>query len=526
MVINENGTNISYINVYDLHTKTVHLPIFQRGYSWKPEQAHKILENIENLLENGTKDRQIYLLDFIGFEENGDFKLADGQQRLITIALLTRCVIEYIKKQNLIPIIEDYPVIYDDEVYEKIWKRFKDGQISAPFKKVYLYFEDFVTLHGKDVRQIESILINNMFVYLKMAENADDAFDIFEQINTGGKPLSKDEIIRTITKQYSDKYSVDLNTKNKELKEMLVSYHKFLEYSGGNGEKGAFNSFAIMSFLNREVVKDKAAFLKFKKYIEATKSVESLDITCIARTLNRKQLMDMIYAYEATGTNLRVNRKPVNEVLMPLFLLCSVFTLKGVNPAGRIKDFLDGMVLNVINGLSTDAIAKKIAEFVSKNTDVSVVTLDEFTGLLKGRNKQNILKALLLMDIVRSNTSGSFTPERINLEHIYPQKPDVFWSTKGYPVTEEEQEEIIYDIGNFLILNEAVNKKVKNKYISDKKVEYDRIIPNDKILQTTTNTVDFVRYENEGKSYIEERRKDIADFIRNNYPFGKTFITP
>lgn len=58
--------------------------------------------------------------------------------------------------------------------------------------------------------------------------------------------------------------------------------------------------------------------------------------------------------------------------------------------------------------------------------------------------------------------------------------------------------------GDYFILCESVNKAIKNKYITDKVHEYNKIIPKDKAFKTAMNTVDFARFEREKGAYIKE----------------------
>ena len=166
-IINNNSITNQYVNVYSFNGKTTYLPIFQRGFAWKAEQTEKILENIDTLLnDNSFSDKQLYLLDFIGFDENGNFKLADGQQRFITLTILTKCVREYMLEHNMTPTIQEFAVEYDDMDCQKLWSDFSSGKIIAPYKKVYLRLNQYVQEHGADIRNIELILMQNIYIYI------------------------------------------------------------------------------------------------------------------------------------------------------------------------------------------------------------------------------------------------------------------------------------------------------------------------------------------------------------------------
>ena len=521
MIINSNCIENKYFNPYSLALSlVVNFPIFQREFSWKEEQTNALLNEIKDFAENDYGDKkQIYLLDFIGFEENNKFNLADGQQRLVAMAILIKCLLDYASEHEITVKIKNYNINYENVETQIKWKKFCSGIIVAPFKKIYIYMREYIEQNSMLIHEIEDVLMNHIWVYIKYAQNADDAFDIFEQINTGGKPLSKDEVIKTVIKQYSNKYNLDLNVKERELKKHLISYCKYCGISNSQ-----FNNLAIMSFLNEYVVINKESFLDFKKYIHTIEKIDDLPIVYVAKLLNRNQIMDIICIYEVKGADLKNNRKVIENVLLPLFLLCIIWSLAAKNPGGRIKGFLDNVVSMVRNGKSVNDISTYFLWFADKNKDICNVTLDSFADMLKGKNKENILKALLLMDIVLSNTSGLFNKDLINLEHIYPKKPDTVWSCNGYPVNQEDQEELIHNIGNYLILNDRINRKIQNKYITEKRVEYERIILNDKVLQTVTNTVNFDKFEQNRKSYIDERRREIALYIRDKFPCGRAFI--
>ena len=128
------------------------------------------------------------------------------------------------------------------------------------------------------------------------------------------------------------------------------------------------------------------------------------------------------------------------------------------------------------------------------------------------------------MDVIARNTSSTINVGAINLEHIYPQKPDNQWCTENWPVNAEEQKALIENIGNYMLLNEEVNKRVKNKYIDHKISEYNRIIPLDLSLQTEMNTVDFARFKNERRNYIVERQKRIAELVYENFKLAPVII--
>lgn len=521
MLIDTYSVGMQYVNVAMLKDKTIYLPIFQRGYSWTEKQIEQLLVELKECIYH--RDKQLYLLDFIWFEEDGCFKLADGQQRIVTLNILTKCINDIIDLKNLnIDKLELYEIKYDNDDNQKKYDKFLNSYVVSPYKKVYLRIKEYLE---ENITQLEDIIYslnNQIYVYLKQTSSVDDAFEIFKQINTGGKPLSKDDIIKTVLSQYANRYQIELKGNLKDIKKLITSYNKLI----AKASVGNFDNIAIMSFLNHNIIDTKEHFQIFVNYLNIVKNVNKQAVYHIITYLNRGQLIDIIYILGIKNINPEINRDYLDKILLPLCLLSVVMTIKKVNPGGIILTLYSSIIEMIKNDEMPDLIQNHILNFVSINKEICKISYDEFEDSLGKRElSQNIKKAILIMDIVRRNTSGSLNVEKINLEHIYPQKPQTSWGLHGWPVERNEQLELINNIGNYILLNEEVNKKIKNKYIDDKLIEYNRIIPHDLILQTAMNTVDFSRFKNEKGNYIKDRQKQIAKMLYNDFPFGMALIT-
>lgn len=482
-----------------------------------------MLEDILNAINN---DKQLYLLDFIYYVENEKVMLADGQQRIVTLNILIKAINDIIAKNNLQvdqikPFRISYDIISNNEKYQKT---FENNFVVAPFKKVYLHLYEFVKEHIKDISAIKNILTKRIYIYFKKCANVDDAFLVFQQINTGGKPLTKDEIIKTALDQYSIIYDIKIDTlKIKTVRHDLISYYKFIE----NNYNANFDNMAIMSFLNKYVTKDKESFKKFKESTDLLNKLEDSPIIPIIRYINRPSLYDIVNVMAMQSIDLKINKEYINKVIIPLCFASITLTFKGGNPV-LMKYLANDLIKKIKDNITADKLSLEIADYINKNATAFKMSLDDFTNALGGSteiNYQNIKKALLILDVMNKNTAGQLNVASINLEHIYPQKPEITWAAKGWPTSREEQQVIIKNIGNYLLLNEEVNKKIKNKYITEKVFEYNQIIPKDLMLQTKINTVNFDEFESRKMDYIKERQALIAKQLMEDLPFGAVLIT-
>ena len=521
MIIKSGTIKVDYKNLYDLVDEKFGIPVFQRFYDWKSGQVEQLLCDLEYAIEN---DCEMYLLDFIYYLDNNKYMIADGQQRLVSINLLLKAVNDYIDKNNLsITKVKLFDISYDMPACQKAYDTNFNSYICNPFKDVYCRLLDWVDDNFSDLEKIIKVLQTNIHVYLKKCENGDDAFVIFQQINTGGKPLNKDEIIKTAINQYADLYGIDMYGKMTNIKQSFVSYYKFVK----KDPSSSIDNIAIIAFLKDYVTKDKATFKKFSDTLGIIKKLEDNPIYKIIGFINRAALVDVLNILAMKQIDTKTNKKYFDDVMLPLILLSIIVSIKKGNPS-IINPIIKTVIELIKNDVSSTNISLEIAKYIDDNSAECKISFNDFNIAMGNPDVKlrGIKKAILILDVMISSTSGTVNVDKINLEHIYPQKPHNNWVTiGGWPTSKEDQKIWVDNIGNYMLLAEAVNKKIKNKYITDKVHEYNKIIPKDLILKTQMNTVDFVKFEQDKELYIRERCESISRLVRG-FKFGSKIILP
>ena len=520
MLVNEGQLTERYINVYSLHESKIGVPIFQRFYDWKEKQTDALLDDLLNVAKDPS--RQIYLLDFIYYEDGGKINLADGQQRVVTINLLMKAINDHIQSAGLdIQPLDLFDISYDIQQYDKKYRNCFFNYPVAPFKKNYLYFEKWISENEELLPRIIDAIKNNIFVFVKKTASIDDAFNVFQQINTGGKSLSKDEVISSTVSQFADIYHIPVEAKVKELKKMISAYYKYL-YSSNAGD---FDTLSIMSFLRKDVVATREQFQKFARTLNVLNSLSDNPIASVINYINRPQLFDILNIMGMEHIDIFRQAGYLSLVMSPLCLLSIVMTMKKANPGGIIKTLYSSVIDLVKSHQSPITIGACISRFINDNPEICKIGYRDFEKALGSPEiKMGIKKAILIIDVIMRNTTSTLNVNAVNLEHIYPQKPDDQWAIEGWPTSRDDQRLLIDNIGNFMLLNEEVNKRIKNRYIDYKRPEYDRIWPNDLSLQTTMNTVDFDRFKNEKGAYIQIRQKEIARLVYETFKLGNVMI--
>lgn len=520
MLVNEGQLTQRYITIYSLQQNKIGVPIFQRFYDWKEKQTDALLEDILSTINE--PDKQIYLLDFIYFEEDGFLKLADGQQRVVTLNLLIKTINDFINNNGLnVPLVDEFDITYDIPQYDQKYKTCMSNYPIAPFKKNYMHFYEWIKNNENNLEHIIKTIKENIYVFIKKTESIDDAFTIFQQINTGGKPLTKEEVIKSTINQFSSIYRIPVNAPVKELKKMILSYYKYLYSSSAND----FDTISVMSFLRKDVVVSEEKFQKFANVLTTINNLTNNPMTSVINYINRPQLFDILNIMGMEGIDIFNRRGYLNYVMFPLCLLSISMTMKKANPGGIIKTLYSGVIDRIKERKTEVEIGAFISEFINSNPEICKIDYSEFERCLGSPDTRlGIKKAILIIDVIMKNSSSVVNVAAINLEHIYPQRPDPLWATENWPTSSEEQKALIENIGNYLLLNEEVNKRIKNKYIDYKVTEYNRILPSDLSLGTEMNIVDFERFKNERKDYIIERQKRITKLVYDNFKLAQVII--
>lgn len=64
------------------------IPVYQRGYKWKPEQVTKLLEDINNFIPEHNKFYCLQNITLVPSKTENVFNVVDGQQRLTTLVVI------------------------------------------------------------------------------------------------------------------------------------------------------------------------------------------------------------------------------------------------------------------------------------------------------------------------------------------------------------------------------------------------------------------------------------------------------
>lgn len=199
---------------------TLEIPVYQRNYDWKKDNCKQLFNDIVANARHLDSNRKhffgsiIYMID----QNTGRFSIIDGQQRIMTTALLLSAIRDMIDTGDIHPNDEKLsakidrrlvdqddrkvflrPVKKDRDSYDSIVLHKPDDydQSSNPFIN-YNYFRDELRKLPKDI-SIDAFYesINRLQVMvIRLNNQEDDAQAVFESINSTGLDLTEGDKIR------------------------------------------------------------------------------------------------------------------------------------------------------------------------------------------------------------------------------------------------------------------------------------------------------------------------------------------
>ena len=542
------------------------IPRFQRPYSWDHV-------NVEEFWNDAVVDSEsdYFIGNFVVYDDKGILGVVDGQQRLTTITLLLCALRDVFHEQgekklaqglhNLIerPNIsaEKYYVLQSETSYpyfqEHIQKFSGKPAIVADIgpeeellKRAFDYLRD--KLDGvveatqslpnisaqkkrERVRQ-ELSKIRDKVLALKLIftalDNDDDAYIIFETLNTRGKDLTLSDLVKShlsrlmkppnkgvdITRDKWAKINETFEESQVDLSISTFIHHYWLSRYEYTTEKKLYKALRKQikkenagSFLDDLVLESdlyraihEPSYRKWKK--------EELEIrdSLVAMNLFRiKQQLPMVLSVMRHLEDRTIKIKRVRDVLQAIENFHFVFTaVASQRSSGGISFMYASNARNLYSAKGPKKVTL-LKQFKNKLADKRPPLAEFSARFLELKfstvfTKQKPLIKYILYKIYEKNSPGlAIDPDKMTIEHLVPESPP-----KG-PVLAEEQ---IASIGNLILITQQINNKLANKNFNDKKA----------ILKSCNVWVDDVilNAQSWGATEIQQRAMILSNEAFNN----------
>ena len=208
------------------------VPDYQREYVWKPDdQVEQFILDIDNEFEEGSTNQKSYFIgSIIIVENNGQFDVIDGQQRLTTIILSLCAFRDLLKNQELdkkqkkyLQTIEELLSDFDistDETKLRLELQYSESkdylnklienvpyedEVTPSIKKMIeahaklkLHFETYLKEGLNNLTDFARYFLTKIELVIIQSENLSSALKIFETINQRGAGLNAMDLIKNL----------------------------------------------------------------------------------------------------------------------------------------------------------------------------------------------------------------------------------------------------------------------------------------------------------------------------------------
>jgi len=507
-----------------------HIPRFQRPYSWEDEN---ITDFWDDIISNQTSD--YFIGSMVVFRKGKQhYGVVDGQQRLTTITILL-CVLRDkfsdLSENNLAKGIHQ---LIERKDRSNSWEYVLKTETSFPYFQEHIQkFSGDAEVIGKDIPEEDNLkaahqrfqkLVNdaidsvdidtsvpilsknkvridkltslrdsvfNLKVIFITLDCEDDAYIIFETLNTRGKDLALTDLVKNhFSKHLKASGEVDV---------AKIKWQELLKTTHNSSEVISTDNFIYHFWASRyEAIPQKKLFPKFKKNVTKSKAKQHLDDLINDSKLYRS-LFEPSYGWNK-------NHKVVSRSLeaMQLFKLsqpipATLALVKAYKDKliryGKLKDALWDIekfhfqFTAVTSSRSSGGISAMYSSFAQKlfaseNSQQAAVAIknlkvklqarvpsfDEFIVAFREINytnvnskQKNLVRYILRKFSEYEKLGFNVDFDELTVEHIHPQsKIDTMWTN-----------EVVGSIGNLMCLDSVTNTKLNTKDFSKKKIYLD-----------------------------------------------------
>lgn len=485
------------------------IPLYQRKYKWTRKECEKLLKDIRNFSKE--KDIQHYFIgSMIAFSsdlknKNGyfDYTIVDGQQRLITFALLFYAIYDFVKENES---KYDMP-IKSEQIYRNILHNYSDkGELEDKFllhstditslknvfdnnaakdggllERNYYYFRNAISFHKSEFIEIFEAINRVTVLIVSLTEGRENPQLIYETINSSGVELRitdmcKNLLLMNMSEEdqfyYYENYWIKISELLGEHFDVFIQHYMSMKRKDKISKQDIYDEFR-----NYSQGKDKKDLIEdiwdcveeYQKIIEGWHEIPEISdkikfLSQFDLTVSYPFLLELL---------LRLKRKEItlDNAEKTLHFLESYFVRRFI--CGLASQGLNDTFCRILKKMNSQDMLKDITEHFSINEyrtweypDKSKIEEGLYKPLYGTVKKNKIIKSILLR-IEEVNGVGYLEPNKLSIEHIVPQTLTVEW--KDYL---GQDLDIIFDTYLHSLSNLTLtgyNSELSNRSFKDKK---------------------------------------------------------
>ena len=501
--------------------KSYQVPIYQRDYSWDKDDWEDLWNDIEEIPSDKTHYLGYLVLQPIKDGEES-FWIIDGQQRLTTLSILALAITALLDKWTkenvdandnkirLEKITERYLGNYslsklnldpklklnrnNDDYYKSWLLKLRQPTTLSKLKpsqrllqKAFNYFFDELQEKFKNNKSGAALadylekIVGNGIVFTQIIVNNDlDAFKVFETLNARGVKLSTADLLKNylfkLTHQLGE---LDLDEAERRWQNIANTIQSndlttFIRHYW-NSKFKLERQTALFKAIKREINSAEKAFQflndleEISNYYTAFNNPND-ELWDKEETASLKvlTLLNVSTCYSLMLSSLKnLPRGDFKIMLRELSMITFRYNLSDLNPneAERIFSKVANDISNKNISNAKDAILALKSIYVMDDNFEQIFS----TISINTRRKKELAK-YILVKIENQIANKNYQPEEATatIEHILPEKPGSTWEENFPP---DIQDDYIYRLGNYSLLEASINNKLDNNMPFSEKLE-------------------------------------------------------
>ncbi|MBM1814953.1 DUF262 domain-containing protein [Pseudosulfitobacter pseudonitzschiae] len=502
------------------------IPRFQREYSWEPDHVSEFWDDI---MDNMTEPYFIGAMVVYKIERS-TLAVVDGQQRLTTITILLCAMREAFKKlgrpelanglqayieqkdrenrtvyvlktESSFPFLQEeilksedaevpFEIGREEEAIQKAYNIFKE-KIDQNLSEYLSNKEQTAEDNSKDAADWLSMLRDTVFdlnLILVTLDSEDDAYLIFETLNTRGKDLALADLLRNhFAKLIKAASEVDqVKQKWSKVQDTIKSspvqldpdtfivhswqsrydfatkakvFHKVKDTVNKKNAKSHLDRFVSDAEQWRSIFDTDYLWSKAEK--EASRSLAAL------RTFKVVQpapgILSLVRAYRDKQIKYRALRNALSNIEKFHFSFNAVTSSRS---SGGISGMYSSFGRSIFEADDSSIAAQAIADLVGKLRDREVPAVEFDAGFQqviytnKHSSQKSLVQYILKKVAIHEGQPFRGDTEDLTIEHLLPQS-----SSKN-----DRDHETIGQIGNLVLVDAKTNEKLSTKNFKEKKL--------------------------------------------------------
>ena len=530
--------------IYSFLTNQYVIPDYQRPYSWDAEdQCSKLWEDIIDFFEK-QEETPYFLGNVVVYSENKKRHVVDGQQRLITLNLLIKALLNNNRSYEILEnclflhdprggkiitvpskIIRIEHNVLGESEKEKLENLLINGleDENSKYFENYKFFNDKFreytsSFDSQRINELIDTIIYNIVILPIECTNLESALTIFETINNRGMDLSDADIFKS-------KLYKSAGTQKDEFIKQWNEISNNLEKEKVIDLKRIFTQYMHVIRGEEKIIE---TIIGLRKFYDEDKSRRFNNWQDVLNSM--KKLIGAWEYITTSSENGGASNKILNWVTIlrhypnsyweyPIMTFLHKYSTINnddfIFDTAKEEDFLDLLMtttrycyfkwIKFRNITSVKDTIFKVVRDISHSENYKKTYYGDIEGDIKDDLSKKELgkgqKGICLLNAVLCETRGAKIPENFHIEHILPKK----WQQYNYlEWNDGTYKEFHEKLGNLLVLEGGKNIKIGNKPFAFKKIEY--------LHSAITETKEFAnKYSNWTFSDYKQRHKEIVE---------------